>query len=198
MTDAGKFSSSVHPEVTLLDTSSAQEQLIFEQSFYATFSQVKSNRLIRDLWIWDHEACRLRTRLPYHDQRILVVRDGRGGVDTAMAINSSQTHHQGSWFGFSRPNEPGDSCEILTFFSKGINKLATMRYFLITCAQYGEREGWRWADATCTQRFLPIYLHMGSRLVASCSIDGELRHQIRMEISTVASKSSPLRLNLGV
>lgn len=197
MRNAGGFLSFVPPEVTLLDTSSAQERLIFEQSFYATFSQVKTNRLIRDLWLWDHDACRLRTRIPYHEQRILVVRDGRGGVDTALAINFSQTHLQGSWFGFSRPNEPGASCEILTYFSKGIINGVTMQRFLISSARYGEREGCRWADATCTHRLLPIYLRMGSRLVASCTIDGELRHQIRMDIASVSCKPSSLKLSLG-
>jgi hypothetical protein len=194
---AGGFLSFVPQEVTLLDTSSAQERLIFEQSFYATFSQVKTNRLIRHLWLWDHDACRLRTRIPYHEQRILVVRDGRGGVDTAMAINFSQTQLQGSWFGFSRPNEPGASCEILAYFSKGIINGVTMQRFLISSARYGEREGCRWADATCTHRLLPIYLRMGSRLVASCTIDGELRHQIRMDIATVSCKPSSLKLSLG-
>ncbi len=197
MRDAGGYFSAVHPEISLLDTSRAQEILMFEQSFYATFSQVKTNRLIRDLWLWDHDACRLRTRIPYHEQRILVVRDGRGGVDTAMAINFSQAHLQGSWFGFSRPSESGASCEILTYFSKGIIKGVTMRCFLISSAQYGEREGCRWADATCTQRLLPIYLRMGSRLVASCKIDGEPRHQIRMDIASVSCKPSSLKLSLG-
>ena len=197
MRNAGGFISFVPPEVTLLDTSSAQERLIFEQSFYATFSQVKTNRLIHDLWLWDHDACRLRTRIPYHEQRILVVRDGRGGVDTAMAMNFSETQLQGSWFGFSRPKEPGATCEILTYFSRGIMDGVTMRCFLISSARYGEREGCRWADATCTQRLLPIYLRMGSRLVASRTINGELRHQIRMDIASVSCKPSSLKLNLG-
>jgi hypothetical protein len=197
MSDAGGLLSLEHPEITLLDANSAQERLIFEQSFYATFSAVKTNRLIHDLWLWDHDACRLRTRIPYHEQRILVVRDGRGGVDTAMAINFSETQLQGSWFGFSRPKEPGATCEILTYFSRGIMDGVTMRCFLISSARYGEREGCRWADATCTQRLLPIYLRMGSRLVASRTINGELRHQIRMDIASVSCKPSSLKLNLG-
>ena len=196
MINSGSSSASLVQEVTLLDTSCSQERATFEESFYATFSQVTTNRLIQDLWIWNHETCRLRTRIPYHDQKILVVRDGQDGVDMAMAINFSQTHHQGSWFGFTRPNEPGDSCEILALFSKGANKIATVRSFLITCAQYGERQGCRWADATCTQKLLPIYLHMGSRLLATRSIDGELRHQIRMDISSVSIRSSSLKLTL--
>lgn len=196
MTNSGSSSASLVQEVTLLDTSCAQERAAFEESFYATFIQVTTNRLIHDLWIWNHETCRLRTRIPYHDQKILVVRDGRDRVDTAMAINFSQAHHQGSWFGFTRPDEPGDSCEILALFSTGANKKVAMRSFLITCAQYGERQGCRWADATCTQNLLPMYLHMGSRLLATRSIDGELRHQIRMDIASVSMRSSSLKLTL--
>lgn len=197
MSEISRSAPALQAEVTLLDSSCAHERLAFEQAFYTCFSQVKGNQLIRDLWIWDDETCRLRTRIPYGEQRILVVRDRLGAVDMAMAINISQAQLQSTWFGFSPPkNEPGESCEILTFFSTRQNKLASMRDFLITCAQYGEREGWRWADATCTQRLLRIYLHMGSRLVASCSINGEARHQIRMDIASVSIQSSPLRLSL--
>jgi hypothetical protein len=197
MSEISRSAPALQAEVTLLDSSCAHEKLAFEQAFYTSFSQVKGNQLIRDLWIWDDEARRLRTRIPYSEQRILTVRDSMGAVNMAMAINFSQTQLQASWFGFSSPSsEPGESCEILAFFSTRQNKLASMREFLITCSQYGEREGRRWADATCTQRLLRIYLHMGSRLLASCSINGEARHQIRMDIASVSIQSSPLRLSL--
>ena len=197
MSEISRTSPALQAEVTLLDPSCAHEKLAFEQAFYTSFSQVKGNQLIRDLWIWDDETRRIHTRIPYSEQRILAVRDSLGAIDMAMAINISHTQLQSTWFGFSPPeNEPGESCEILAFFSTRQNKLVSMRDFLITCAQYGEREGWQWADATCTQRLLRIYLHMGSRLVASCSINGEARHQIRMDIASVSIRSSSLRLSL--
>lgn len=181
-------------EIGLLDLADPGCVRAYERAFYEAFSRVKANQLIRDLWIWDDRDRLLRTRIPYAHQCIFVLGGADGAVKMAMAINISPDHYQASAFGFARPvHEPEASCEILTFFSTCRNKWTHLHRFLVAAAHHWPRERMRWADATCTQRLLPIYQHLGADVLASCHISNEARHHLRFNIASFSSSKSLLR-----
>jgi hypothetical protein len=81
------FSSGVigpaHASMRLLDPGNATELEQFEQAFFRGFRQSSHNQLIRWLWEWDEPRQRLRTRVPYEDQKIWV---GGSGDNLAVGI----------------------------------------------------------------------------------------------------------------
>lgn len=182
-------------KVSILDPAIESDRLAFERAFFDSFSRAKANQLIRDLWIWDDENRLLQTRVPYEDQRIFVIRDDQGVVKTGMSFNLGQQHYQASAFGFSKPAGEGASCEILSFFSTRQNRLANLYSFLVAIAQYGKGVEMRWADATCTQRLLSIYMHFGAELLGSRSIGDEFRYHIRFDVYSFSQVPSLLRPN---
>lgn len=181
-------------EVVLLDLSKPEDVSAYERSFYHSFSRAKSNQLVRGLWIWDDELNRLKTKIPYKHQIIFAIRDAWGEVKTAMAVNLSSDYYQASAFGFERPDADREaSCEILTFFSTRKNKLTSLHQFLVAISHHGPQKNMRWADATCTQRLLPIYLHLGAELLGRALIETEHRYHLRFHIASFAGIKSLLR-----
>lgn len=70
-----------------MDCSDPEDIAGFEQGFYLGFEESTHNRIIRWLWIWDEQAHRLRTRVPYEDQRIWISASG-SPPDTGIAVRT--------------------------------------------------------------------------------------------------------------
>ena len=159
----------------------------FERAFHASFSRAKANRLVRLLWHWDDEAGRIRPRIPYADQHIYVRWHEDGEVDSAMAVNWRLAEYQAALLGFPPPpTELRGHCEILALFSRRDADLVGLRSFLCSSAEELLRLGYSTADATCTDRLLPVYRHIGGEPLAQRSIDGENRTLLRFQLPQVA------------
>ncbi|MCP9808958.1 hypothetical protein KBY58_05890 [Cyanobium sp. HWJ4-Hawea] len=159
----------------------------YEEAFYLAFSRAKSNRLIRQLWNWDDVAGRIRTKIPYQDQHIFLLRAPDGNVDTATAINWRMEDYQAAQLGFIPPESIAGHAEILTLFSRKDADLEGLRRFMKLTAEECLALGLRSADATCTNRLLPIYQHLGGEALASRLIDGEQRTLLRFELEPLAT-----------
>ena len=157
----------------------------FEEAFYNAFSRAKANRLVRRLWIWDDGARRLRTKIAYEDQYIFVLEDSDGSIDTAAALNWRLAHYQAAQLGFSVPSGMEGHAEILTLFSRRDADLTGLRVFLRQAAEASLALGLRSADATCTDRLLPVYKHLGGIPLASTLIEGERRTLLRFALEPV-------------
>ena len=159
----------------------------FERAFHDAFSQAKGNRLVRLIWHWDDAAGRIRPLIPYEDQQLYVLWRADGMVDTAGAINWRLADYQAARLGFPRP--AGDltgHCEILALFSHRDADLVGLRQFLSAVAVRLLEQGFRTADATCTDRLLPVYRHIGGQPLEARSIDGENRTLLRFQLQDVA------------
>lgn len=159
----------------------------FERAFHAAFSRAKANRLARRLWHWDDAACRIRPRIPYDDQHVYLRWQQDGAVDTAVAINWRLGDYQAALLGFPPP--PPDlsgHCEILALFSQRDADLVGLRTFLREVAATLLRDGFRSADATSTDRLLPVYRHIGGQPLERRSLDGENRTLLRFPLQRVA------------
>jgi hypothetical protein len=165
-----------------LDLSNGEHIDAFERAFYQAFSRSKGNQLVRKLWIWNDDRARLKTRIPYSDQKIFVSWDEAGEVDTAVAFNCSNDYFQAGFFGFELPARQGSCYEILAFYSKRDQKFRELRDFMWQCALYCDQHGVSCIDATCTDRLLRAYRRVGAVLQSTVMIDGETRHLIRFSI----------------
>lgn len=160
----------------------------FERAFHAAFSRAKANRLARRLWHWDDAAGRIRPRIPYTDQLVYLRWQDDGEVDTAVAINWRLAEYQAALLGFPPPlPDLRGHCEILALFSKRDADLVGLRSFLSAVAQTLLRAGFESADATSTDRLLPVYEHIGGRPLEQRCLDGENRTLLRFPLQQVAS-----------
>jgi hypothetical protein len=170
-----------------LDPSDGGSLERFERAFHAAFSRAKANRLARHLWHWDDTAGRIRPHIPYDDQHLYVRWQDDGDVDTAAAINWRLSDYQAARLGFPQP--PPDltgHCEILALFSHRDADLVGLRTFLVAVAATLLQNGFQSADATSTDRLLPVYEHIGGRPLERRSLDGENRTLLRFPLQEVA------------
>ena len=159
----------------------------FERAFHAAFSRAKANRLMRLLYHWDDAAGRVRPHIPYDHQHVYVRWQDDGGVDTAGAINWRLAEYQAARLGFPPP--PPDlvgHCEILVLFSQRDADLVGLRTFLCDVAATLLQNGFQSADATCTDRLLPVYEHIGGRPLEQRSLAGENRTLLRFPLGEMA------------
>src|SRR4051794_40778138 len=101
--------------IELLDPDDCTARGAYERAFHAAFQRVPGNRLVRSLWLWDDQAGRLATRLPYADQLVYLTRR-EGEIDGALAVNIRLAQFQSAAYGFAAPAEAW-ACELLSFFA---------------------------------------------------------------------------------
>lgn len=171
-----------------LDTTDAQAVARFERSFHEAFSRAKSNRLARHIYAWDDRGKRVRTHLPYDDQQVFVTWREEGEVDTAGAINIRLNDYQAARVGFPPPPASvGEHCEILVLFSHRDADLVGLHHFIQQVAQRLLEQGYRSADAMCTDRLLPFYRHIGGEPLEQRRLHGENRTLLRFTLAQMAT-----------
>ena len=171
----------------LLDPADAVALERFERAFYEAFIRAKANRLARHLWQWNDETRRIRPHIPYADQRVFLRLEEDGSVDTAAAVNLRLVSYQSARLGFDPPPATlSGHCEVLALFSKRDADLLGLRTFLQEVAEDLLALGLRSADATSTDRLLPVYRHIGGQPLAQRSLNGENRTLLRFQLAAMA------------
>ena len=186
------FSSGViepaHSSMRLLDLGNAAELEQFEQAFFRGFRQSIHNQLIRWLWEWDEPRQRLRTRVPYEDQKIWVGGSG-DNLAVGIAVNVRLALLQSAAFGFSIPDslsKGGRICEFLAFFSMGDHSLANGHAIWTDVFRALQGFGYCEAVATAAPKVLPLYRHMGATILDEREVEGEKRFFLRFELMRTA------------
>lgn len=154
----------------------------YEAAFYHAFARVKTNRLVQKLWLWDHDAARVRTRVRYQDQLICILRDQAGRLRSAMAFNVELRQFQAASYGFVAPSAPSASFEVLTFFASATQTFAMCRNFWSSCLALLRKRGLTTGYATTAPRPLPMYRRAGWRILQEKEIESEKRYFLRYEI----------------
>ncbi len=201
-----------------LDCRDPAEIEAFERAFYAGFEAVTHNRLVQWLWDWDHARRRLRTRIPYADQRIWVLDHPRREVRAAIAVNVRLHQLQGAAFGFAVPGElreaaaAGQVCEFLAFFADGEPSLARKLPLWREMFRDLSAAGFTHALATTAPRLLPLYRWIDARVIQEAQLEGETRYFLLFDLSRTrrgsrartgagpsdaAPSTSPSRLSSG-
>jgi len=170
-----------------LDPADTEALERFERGFHRAFSRAKANRLARHIYQWDDQRGRVRPHLPYEDQLLLVSWLTNGDVDTAGAINCRMERYQAARMGFAPPPATaGEHCEILVLFSHRDADLAGLHGFIRQVALELLEQGYRSADAMCTDRLLHFYRHIGGEPLEQRSLHGENRTLLRFSLQQVA------------
>lgn len=169
----------------LLDPSDEAERAAYERAFHAAFQRVPGNRLVRSLWLWDHAAGRVATRIPYDDQIVYLIRL-RGTIDGALAVNIRLARFQSRTYGFAPPADPTCACEFLTFFSASDRRFATKLRFMRRCFADLHLRGFRTGYTTASPRIYKIYRRFGVTLLDQAEIQGEQRFFLAVDLAQSA------------
>jgi hypothetical protein len=168
-----------------LDPFSATERECYERAFYAAFQRALGNRLVRRLWLWDDSAQRVATRIPYDEQTIFVLRDGKGRIVTGLAVNHALRSFQSAAYGFSLPEQHQGCCEFLTVFSVEEYRLTTRFKFWRDSFDALRDSGFRTAYATTAHRVLNLHRLLGARILRENEIEGEVRYFLKFDLSVI-------------
>ena len=164
-----------------LDLSSPANRERFERAFYAGFEHITHNRIVRWLWDWDHDARRLRTRIPYSDQQIWSLHTADNDLWAAIAANTRLQQLQSAAFGFAVPPDlaedarAGRVCEFLTIFAVGEKSLPRKLPLWREVFSDLRRDGFTHALATTAPKMLPLYRWIEGTVIGERQIDGETR-----------------------
>lgn len=173
------------PALEILDHQDEVAVAAYERAFHHAFStRAPGNLLVRTLWRWDDATGRVATRVPYHEQLVLLARAPDRTVLMAMAVNTAMRQLQSAAFGFALPAaDAAGACEIMVLFVAERREL--VRQLPPLCrrgfALLVER-GFRTAFATTATRLLPLYRWGGMEVIESRTIGGEQRHLLRLDL----------------
>ncbi len=184
----------------LLDTSNPSAVQEYEAAFYQSFSKVSTNQLVRKLWAWDHEAGRLKTRVPYEDQLICASRDPSGSLHSAMAFNVALHQFQAAAYGFAAPEAAVGAFEVLTFFAVATETVLVRANFWARCVALLSACGLHAGYATSAWRPLSMYQRAGWRVLEEREIESEMRYFIHYRIPQCEQRdvvAQPFRIMPG-
>lgn len=165
----------------------------YESAFYHSFARVTTNCLVQKLWLWDHEAGRLKTRVPYQEQLICALRDRAGRLCSAMAFNVELRQFQAASYGFAAPQARTGSFEVLTFFALSAQTLRVCANFWSSCLALLSGQGLTTGYATTAQRPLPMYRRAGWRILEEQEIESEKRYFLWYSIPKLGQRDKPAR-----
>ena len=172
-----------------LDVTSSADRTAYERAFFEAFRREPGNRLVRDLWIWDEGQRRVRTRVPYEDQRIYVLRRADRSVAMGFAVNVAMRTFQSAAHGFPVPNDLQGCCEFLAFFGDDDYSLERTRHFFRrSCADLRSR-GFFTGYGTAAPRWLAYYCRIGFATIADTrTIDEETYDLLKFNIAKAGGR----------
>ncbi|MES2697349.1 MAG: hypothetical protein V4773_28040 [Verrucomicrobiota bacterium] len=173
-----------------LDAADNTAVAAYEESLFEAFAPIlKINPLVRNLWDWDDPQRRLRTRVPYADQFVALMRDAQTG---AIAFSVGVNLHPGRFwqsgaYGFPVPAVDEHACEFLIMASGEANRAngaAIMRHF-IRDYFFNElrRRGFWCAYGTSADHLRWLYRRVGAAIAAENMVDGFRRTLFRWDLS---------------
>lgn len=177
----------------LLAVADEGEVAAFEHAFHQAFQKATHNRLVRWLWEWDDAEQRLRTRIPYADQRVWMIPAPDGSPGAAIAVNVRLRTLQAAAYGFATPAELADAanegrvCEFLTFFVVGDHSLTSKHALWTEMFDDLRAAGFTHALATTAPKVLPMYRRMGVQVIGEAEIEGEVRYFLRFDLRRTAA-----------
>jgi hypothetical protein len=170
----------------------------YEAAFYQSFSKVSTNQLVRKLWVWDDEAGRVKTRIPYEHQLICALRDPSGSLHSAMAFNVALRQFQAAVYDFVAPEVTRGAFEVLTFFAVATEAVVVRASFWARCVALLSACGYHSGYATTARRPLHMYQRAGWRVLEERQIESEMRYFIHYKIPRCEQRDAAARQTLGL
>ena len=172
-----------------LNTQDSAAVVHYEQTLYADFLPIlQRNPLIRDLWDWDDDHHRLRTRVPYASQKVALLSEPETGtINFATGVNVQLDHHwQSGTYGFPQPESTAGVCEFLIMAGRGKSLLNGIAIY----GRYAEEflfpelveHGFHTAYSTTGDHLLKLYRWCGAERVDERFVKGHRRTLLRWRL----------------
>lgn len=179
-----------------LDPADAEAVRAYEESLFTAFAPIlKINPLVRNLWEWDDANQRLRTRVPYADQFVALMRHATtDAVAFSVGVNLRPDRFwQSGAYGFPAPAANEHACEflILAGGAREREHVAVVNRHFIHGYFFGElrQQGFRCAYGTCADHLRRLYLFFGATIADERTVDGFRRTLLRWDLNRVGPPS---------
>lgn len=164
----------------LLDFPELKED--FETSFFSAFQHLPQV-LLQQIWDIDYEKKTVNLKSNPETTFIIPwIVNEKVLAYLAFQEDGTNSFSQVNFFGFSNPQYPGPTVEVLTLFRSehSIDEdLNLKRDFLASILWSAlKSKGYRFVHATCTQKILPLYRRWGFDVIGEREIDGLKRFHI--------------------
>jgi hypothetical protein len=182
-------------EYSILDTDDAKAVAHYEQTLYTNFHPIlEKNPLVRDLWVWDDVNKRMRTRAPYPQQLVFLMRHRvTGAIASSVGVNLDldafwQTGH----YGFKCPDLSETPCELMILAhgdSERLNGVYIIRNFIFRYI-FSElhTRGYHCAYATTADHLRRAYLWFGARALEERIVSGHRRTLVCWDLEATAKQ----------
>ncbi len=163
----------------------------YEESLFGAFEPIlQINPLVRNLWDWDDPRRRLRTRVPYADQFVALMRHtATGAIAFSVGVNlRPHRFWQSGAYDFPPPATDEHACEFLIMANgdtKPANGAVVIRQF-IQGYFFSElrARGYRCAYGTSADHLRWLYRRVGARIVGEATVDGFRRTLFRWDLQS--------------
>lgn len=174
-----------------LDPDDATAVAAYEQSLFQAFHPIlQKNPLVRHLWEWDDARQRLRTRVPYADQYVALMRHAHtGALAFSVGVNLAPAKFwQSGAYHFPVPAPEEHACEFLIMAgsqSTPADGALILRHF-IRGHFFAElrRRGFQRAYGTSADHLRFLYRRVGATIAAENTIGGFRRTLFRWEMGS--------------
>lgn len=172
-----------------LDANDPAAVAAYEESLFQAFAPILTiNPLVRKLWDWDDARTRLRTRVPYADQFVALMRDAQtGAIAFSVGVNLQPGRFwQSGAYAFPVPAPNEQACEFLIMAggqSNHANGAVILRHFIREYFFHElRRRGFHTAYGTSADHLRWLYRRVGATIAAENTIDGFRRTLFRWDL----------------
>lgn len=170
----------VDTQFGVLSLSEPAEVSAFENAFYAAFSFIGNQALIRQIWNWNDAEESISLKVHYRHTLITYQLNTEGEVSAYVVGYEPGHFSQFEFYGFNAPAYAGNYFEVAALFAtiKGRNKGIWLKEHFIKpfCIPLLVERGFHCMLATCAPKLLPMYMRWGWKLLESKTIESETRH----------------------
>ncbi len=180
-------------KLEILNADCPESRTSYERSLFQAFQARINHAPSRGLWDWDVQKARLRSRIPYADQLIMVERaqDGTILASLAVSVRCDNGPFEFQRLGFASIDRPHDCCEILIFAApykadvrQRIGLWSEINIALCT-------RGFRFAYATSPDKPLRTYQLFGGVVQVSRGEGCDKRHLLRFDLAPKGASGLP-------
>jgi hypothetical protein len=174
-------------DIALLDTADPGQVTAYERALFRAFSSVITGTT-DPVFLIDWRARRLRTRLSYASQEILVVRKA-DAILAGTAINFDLVNTlQLEMLGFSIDKAQPGVCEALALFSllDPLSSAAVLKKVFAILLQRFADKGIRRIYGTCSQRRLRSYQIIGFATTDQTVVQGQAEYLLELGLDEPA------------
>lgn len=173
-----------------LDPADEPTVAAYEQSLFKSFAPIlQKNPLVRHLWDWDDARQRLRTRVPYADQYVALMRDAAtGAIAFSVGVNLNPAKFwQSGAYQFPVPAPEERACEFLIMAGGNAthaNGALILRHFIrdYFFAELRHR-GYHRAYGTSADHLRILYRRVGATIAAETTINNHRRTLFRWDLN---------------